>query len=81
MMEKTEVQRRFTTTIPKKVRERLGLKEGMDLFWDVEEGRIVVYPLSYASLEGVLKGRVDYTRKAKEEVEERFLGSRKSGKL
>jgi predicted nucleotidyltransferase len=34
-----------------------------------------------SSLEGVLKGKVDYTRKAKEDIEERFLGSRKSGKL
>ena len=72
-MEKTEVQRRFTTTIPKKVREALGLKEGTGLLWEVEEGRMVVYPATYSSLNGVLKGKVDYTRKAKEEAEEWFL--------
>jgi AbrB family looped-hinge helix DNA binding protein len=73
-MEKTEVQRRFTTTIPKKIREKLGLKEGTGLFWDVEEGRMVVYPATYSSLDGVLKGKVEYTRGVKEQVEERFLG-------
>ena len=76
-MEKTEVQRRFTTTIPKKVREKLGLKEGTGLLWDVEEGRMVVYPATYSSLDGVLKGKVEYTRRVKEQVEERFLGSEK----
>ncbi len=72
-MEKTEVQRRFTTTIPKKIRERLGLKEGMELTWDVEDGRIIVYPRSYSPLKGLLKGKVKYSREVKEQVEERFL--------
>jgi AbrB family looped-hinge helix DNA binding protein len=76
-MEKTEVQRRFTTTIPKRARESLGLKEGTGLFWDVEEGRMVVYPATYASLDGVLKGKGDYSRKAKEAAEEWFLGQAK----
>ncbi len=76
-MEKTEVQRRFTTTIPKKVREKLGLKEGTGLFWEVEEGRMVVYPATYSSLDGVLEGKVEYTRRVKEQVEERFLGLEK----
>lgn len=71
------MQRRFTTTIPKKVREKLGLKEGTGLLWDVEEGRMVVYPATYSSLDGVLKGKVEYTRRVKEQVEERFLGSEK----
>jgi AbrB family looped-hinge helix DNA binding protein len=73
-MEKTEVQRRFTTTIPKKVREALGLREGTGLFWEVEEGRMVVYPATYSSLNGVLKGKVEYTRRTKEEAEAVFLG-------
>ena len=72
-MEKTEVQRRFTTTIPKSVRERLGLKEGTGLFWSVEDGRIVVYPASYSSLSGMFKGRSGYTRERKEEAERWFL--------
>lgn len=73
-MERTEVQRRFTTTIPKKVREKLGLKEGTGLFWEVEEGRMVVYPASYSSLNGVLKGKADRSKKAKEAAAEWFLG-------
>ena len=72
-MEKTEVQRRFTTTIPKSVRERLGLKEGTGLFWEVEDGKIVVYPASYSSLSGMFKGRAGYTRERKEEAERWFL--------
>lgn len=74
-MEKSEVQRRFTTTIPKRVREALGLREGTGLYWEVEEGRIVVYPATYSSLNGVFKGKVDYTRRTKQEVEQWFLGS------
>ena len=73
MLERTEVQRRFTTTIPKRVREALGLKEGTGLFWEVEEGRMVVYPATYHSLRGVLKGKADLTREAKEAAEEWFL--------
>ncbi|MDG7016457.1 MAG: AbrB/MazE/SpoVT family DNA-binding domain-containing protein [Nitrososphaerota archaeon] len=72
-MEKTEVQRRFTTTIPKAVREKLGLKEGTGLFWNVEDGRIVVYPASYSSLSGMFKGRSGYARERKERAERWFL--------
>ena len=73
MMEKTEVQRRFTTTIPKSIREKLGLKEGTGLFWDLEDGRIVVYPASYSSLSGMFKGRSGYSKEAKERAESLFL--------
>lgn len=72
-MEKTEVQRRFTTTIPKGVRRRLGLKEGTGLFWEVEDGKIVVYPATYSSLSGIFKGESGYTREAKDEAERWFL--------
>jgi AbrB family looped-hinge helix DNA binding protein len=72
-MEKTEVQRRFTTTIPKNVREKLGLKEGTGLFWEVEDGKIVVYPASYSSLSGMFKGRSGYTSERKEQAERWFL--------
>lgn len=72
-MEKTEVQRRFTTTIPKGVRKRLGLKEGTGLFWKVEDGRIVVYPESYSTLSGMFKGKSGYTNERKEEAERWFL--------
>ena len=77
MMKKTEVQRRFTTTIPRQIREKLGLKEGMELLWDVEDGRIVVYPRAYSSLKGILKGKVEYTRELKEKVESTFLGPKR----
>jgi AbrB family looped-hinge helix DNA binding protein len=76
-MEKSEVQRRFTTTIPKRVREKLGLKEGTGLFWEVEAGRMIVYPASYSSLDGILRGKVEYTRRVKEEVERQFIGKGK----
>lgn len=72
-MEKTEVQRRHTTTIRKGVREKLGLKEGAGLFWDVEDGRIVVYPASYSSLSGIFKGKSGYSKQDREEAEKWFL--------
>jgi len=72
-MQKTGIQRRFTTTIPKKVRERLGLKEGMELFWDVEEDRIVIYPKAYKSLGGMFKGKVEYSTQLKEKVDKSFM--------
>jgi len=45
----------------------------MELFWDVEGDRVVIYPKSYTPLRGIFRGKVKYTRKAKEEVEEAFL--------
>ena len=72
-MEKTEIQRRFTTTIPKRVRETLALREGTGLYWEVQEGRIVVYPASYSSLSGMYKGKSGYTKEAKERAEKWFL--------
>ena len=72
-MEKTEVQRRYTTTIPKGVREKLGLKEGTGLFWDIEDGRIVVYPASYSALSGIFKGKSGYSEESKERAERWFL--------
>jgi AbrB family looped-hinge helix DNA binding protein len=73
VVQKSEIQRRFTTTIPKKVRERLGLKEGMELFWEVDEDKIVIYPKAYGSLKGIFKGKVEYSHRTKEKVEEAFL--------
>ena len=72
-MDRTVGQRRFTTTIPKSIREKLDLKEGTGLFWDVESGRIVVYPASYSSLSGMFKGRSGYSKEAKERAESWFL--------
>jgi len=72
-MQRSEIQRRFTTTIPKEIRKKLGLKEGMELFWDIEGDRVVIYPKSYAPLKGIFKGKVQYSRKVKEEAEEAFL--------
>ncbi len=72
-MQKTGIQRRFTTTIPKKVRERLGLKEGMELFWDVEEDKIVIYPKAYRSLRGIFEGKIEYSTHVKEKVEKSFI--------
>jgi len=73
MVERTIVQRRFTVTIPKKIRERLGIREGMELLWDVEGGRIILKPVSLMDLVARFEGAVDYTEEVKEEVERLFL--------
>ncbi len=73
MVERTVVQRRFTVTIPKKIRERLGIREGMELLWDVEGDRIILKPVSLMDLVARFEGAVDYTEEVKEEVERLFL--------
>ena len=73
MVERTVVQRRFTVTIPKKIRERLGIREGMELLWDVEGDRIILKPVSLMDLVARFEGAVDYTEEIKEEVERLFL--------
>jgi AbrB family looped-hinge helix DNA binding protein len=79
VVQKTEIQRRFTTTIPKKIRDKLGLKEGMQLFWDVEGDKIVLYPGVYESLKGIFKGKVEYSTQVKAKVEESFLRGTRDG--
>ncbi|MCD6480016.1 AbrB/MazE/SpoVT family DNA-binding domain-containing protein [Candidatus Bathyarchaeota archaeon] len=76
MVERTVVQRRFTVTIPKEIRERLGIREGMELLWDVEGDRIILKPISLMDLVGRFEGAVDYTEEVKEEVERLFLHRR-----
>jgi len=73
MVERTVVQRRFTVTIPKEIRERLGIREGMELLWDVEGDRIILKPVSLMDLVARFEGTVDYTGEVKEEVERLFL--------
>jgi AbrB family looped-hinge helix DNA binding protein len=74
MTEKTSIQRRFTLTIPKPIREKIHLEEGMDIFWDVKEGKIILTPRSFQTFHERFKGRPKYeTKKDKEEVEKAFL--------
>ncbi len=75
MIETTIVQRRFTVTIPKRIRERLGIKEGMELLWEVDGDRIIIKPSSLMELVGRFEGAVEYTEEVKEEVEKLFLKS------
>ena len=76
MIERTVVQRRFTVTIPKKIRERLGIREGMELLWDVEGDKIILKPVSLMDLVARFEGAVNYTEEVKEEVERLFLQRR-----
>ena len=73
MTEINTVQRRFTVTIPKKIREKIGLREGTELLWEIEGNKIIVRPVSVRNLLSRFEGKVEYTREAKEEVEKTFL--------
>ncbi len=74
MTEKTSVQRRYTLTIPKPIREKIHLEEGMDLFWTVKEGKIILTPRSFQVFHERFQGKPKYeTEKDKEEVEETLL--------
>lgn len=74
MTEKTTVQRRYGLTIPKSVRKKLGIEEGMDVFWSVKEGKIILTPRTFEVFHERFKGEPRYvTEKDKEEVEEVFM--------
>jgi len=45
MSEEITIGRRFSVVIPKKVREKLGLKQGQRALMRDEDGRIVIEPL------------------------------------
>jgi AbrB family looped-hinge helix DNA binding protein len=42
---KSTVTTKYQTTIPKAVREKLGISVNDSLEWVVEKGRVVVYPI------------------------------------
>ncbi|HZQ38635.1 MAG TPA: AbrB/MazE/SpoVT family DNA-binding domain-containing protein [Dehalococcoidia bacterium] len=50
-------------TIPRDIREKLGLRQGDQLLFSVEDGKAVAYPLwrgDIRELAGIIKGRVSY---------------------
>jgi AbrB family looped-hinge helix DNA binding protein len=72
-MEETQIQRRFTVTIPKKIRKQLGLEEGMNLVWETDGKRIIAHPKTFKAFHGMFKGKLKYTDEEKAEVEKVFL--------
>lgn len=82
MTEKTSVQRRYTLTIPKSVRKKLNIEEGMDIFWSVEEGRIILTPRTFEIFHERFQGKPKYvTEKDKKEVEEVFIKETAKGRF
>ncbi|MBS7251429.1 MAG: AbrB/MazE/SpoVT family DNA-binding domain-containing protein [Candidatus Freyarchaeota archaeon] len=74
MVESSIVHRIFTLAIPKRVREELKNKGGMEILWRVEDNKIVLEPKSFRNLHGRFKGTAKYaTEKDKQEVETVFL--------
>ena len=74
MTEKTSIQRRYTLTIPRSIREKIHIEEGMELFWSVKKGRIILTPRSFKMFHERFPGKPKYeTEKDKEEVEEVFM--------
>jgi len=74
MTEITSIQRRYTLTIPKSVREEINVKEGTEVLWSVKEGKIILIPKSFKLFHERFTGKPKYeTEKDKEEVEEAFM--------
>jgi len=71
--EVSTIQRRFTVTIPKEIREKLKLKEGMSLQWNVEEDKIIVQPVTVGNLLNRFEGKLEYTREVKGDIEKLFV--------
>ena len=73
-MEESEVQRRYTVTIPRRIREALALKEGSKVAWQVDKGRIVITPKGFKILKDRFKGKSRYeTLRDKEQVEKAYI--------
>lgn len=74
MVEDSVVHRKFTLTIPKRIRKKLNLREGMEIQWRVEDNKIIIEPKTFRSLHGRFEGAARYgTERDKEEVEKVFL--------
>lgn len=82
MTEKSSVQRRYVLTIPKSIRKKLKIEEGMDIFWSVEEGRIILIPRTFEIFHERFQGKPRYvTEKDKEEVEDVFIKETAKGRF
>lgn len=74
MSEQAVIGKRFTLVIPKKVRERLGLREGQRVLVRVEEGKVVVDPLPWNPYQVLEEVVGEPYQEEREEVEaERWL--------
>jgi AbrB family looped-hinge helix DNA binding protein len=74
LVEESTIQRRYTLTIPKKIRESVGIKEGEKVFWRVENGEIVITPKTFEIFHARFPGASGYiSEKDKQDVEEAFL--------
>lgn len=74
LVEESKVQRRYTLTIPKKIREALGIEEGEKVVWRVRRGEIVIKPETFRLFHARFPGASGYmSEKDKEEAEEAFL--------
>jgi AbrB family looped-hinge helix DNA binding protein len=72
------LSRRGQITLPKEVREKLGLRPGDVLLLKVEEGRLVLEPVLLLSYEVYSEERLEEFRKAAEATPEEvaaFLGA------
>lgn len=74
MTEITSIQRRYALTIPKSVREKIRVKEGMEILWLVRDGKIILVPKSFKVFHERFEGKPNYeTEKDKEEAEKSFI--------
>ncbi|MFQ5976798.1 MAG: AbrB/MazE/SpoVT family DNA-binding domain-containing protein [Candidatus Heimdallarchaeota archaeon] len=75
MADESVIQRRFTITIPRTIREMLNLREGEELHWTVENGRIIIVPKNLKEFGSRFTGSHSYkTPSDKQDVEKTFLG-------
>ncbi|KPV62381.1 MAG: SpoVT / AbrB like domain protein [Candidatus Bathyarchaeota archaeon BA1] len=74
MTEVSSIQRRYTLTIPKSVREKIHIEEGMEVFWSIRGGKIILTPKTFKIFHERFEGKPAYeTERDKEEVEEAFM--------
>lgn len=80
-MTTSKVGRKYTVVIPQKIREKIPIQEGETIVWSVEGEKIVVKPLSFLRLAGIVESstltkskKVHETleKELKKDVEEAF---------
>lgn len=76
MSEVVRIGKRYTIVIPKKIREKLGLKEGQSTEAKVEEGRLIITPKAQDPYKRLSKliGDVTYDERAEKKAEKWLLG-------
>jgi AbrB family looped-hinge helix DNA binding protein len=75
MTEEITIGRRFSVVIPKKIREKIKLKEGQTAIITTEDGRVIMEPLPenpYQILAEAL-GNINYREKKHEKKAEEWL--------